>query len=122
MFRSTIIIAAATALLSVASGCLVVSGKSIDESGVKVSGTTLSQVEPGKTTVSWIIAALGQPSARTPVTTDPNIEILRYDYKIRKSSSGTVFLLFSGESENESKTRTYFEITDGVVSKYWTES
>jgi hypothetical protein len=122
MARHLIVVSAAAGFLAVAGGCLIVSGKSVEESGIKVSATTLSQVQPGETTEAWLIAALGPPSARTPVTSAPEVQILRYDYTLRKSSGGTVFLIFAGESESETTSRTFFEVTNGVVSKYWTES
>jgi len=42
-----------------ASGCLIVSGKSYDQAGVHISRATMSQIEIGRTTEQWVIAALG---------------------------------------------------------------
>jgi outer membrane protein assembly factor BamE (lipoprotein component of BamABCDE complex) len=121
MVRQIILAAVLLGGISLTSGCLIMSGKSIDESGVQVSSDTLRQVEPGVTSEAWLVATLGEPSERTTVEDQERVEILRYDYTIAKSEGGTVFLLFAGGSETRKTTRTYFEVTDGVVTRYWTE-
>ena len=109
------------ALVLAASGCLVVSSKSIDESGVRVTSATLDQIEPGVTTEAWIVATLGEPTARTVVDGDPTLTVLRYDHELHRSGGGTVFLLFAGDHEERRVTKTFFEIADRVVSRYWIE-
>jgi len=99
-------------------GCLVTSGSSITESGMEVSSTTLDQIEVGRTTESWLIAALGEPSHRTAVGDDGGA-ILRYDYKVVRKGHGTVFLIFAGGSRKERVERTFFEVEDGVVTRWW---
>ena len=107
-------------------GCLVTSGQSIDERGVRITGKTLNQVELGTTSESWLRAALGEPTSAREIAGesdgDPTIKILRYDHIVKKSSAGTVFLLFSGGSESKRTTSTFFELQDGVVVRYWTEA
>jgi hypothetical protein len=110
------------AFIAFSTGCLVMSGKSIDESGVRVTASTLGQVEPGRTTGAWLIATLGEPTARSSVAGLPGLEILRYDFERRTSEGGTVFLIFAGGKETSACDRTYFEVTDGVVTRYWKES
>ena len=105
---------------SLTGGCLIMKGSSVDESGVKVGPSTLSQIEPGQTTESWLLAALGEPSRRSAV--NEHISILRYDRTVTTQKGGTVFLLFAGGDEVTETTSAVFEITEGVVTKYWTES
>ncbi|MBT8485358.1 MAG: hypothetical protein HKO59_00155 [Phycisphaerales bacterium] len=107
--------------LAFASGCLVVSGKSIDEHGTLVTANTLSQIEPGVTTEAWVLATLGEPTAITTVPGTPDVSILRYDYVEEHAEGGAVFLIFAGGSETRHVTRTYFESAGGVITKYWTE-
>jgi outer membrane protein assembly factor BamE (lipoprotein component of BamABCDE complex) len=102
-------------------GCLVTSGKSIEESGVRVTASTLEQIEPGVTTEAWVRATLGEPTAVTVVEGRENVRVLRYDYTVTKSEGGAVFLLFAGGSTSKTTTRSFFEFTDGVVSRCWTE-
>ena len=105
----------------VQAGCLVTSGSNVQEEGIRVSAATMQAVEPGQTTEAWLIAALGEPTARTPVTDMPNRQILRYDYVRSESSRGTVLFLFAGGSKRRESSRAFFEVTDGVVTKSWTE-
>ena len=62
--RTLLTAAAASTLVVAASGCLVVSGKSVDERGTLITQNTLHQIEPGVTTESWLIATLGEPENR----------------------------------------------------------
>ncbi len=101
-------------------GCLIVSKSEIDESGPKVSSTTLNQVVIGETSEEWLIATLGKPSQRTNV--DEHTDILKYTNTRTETSRGAVFVLFAGKSQKKQSMTTYFEVTDGIVTKHWTES
>lgn len=105
-----------------AAGCLVVSGKDYEEHGVKLSDQTLSQIEPGKTTKAWLVAALGEPTSCAPVAGCDNVEVLRYTHTICRDEGGAVFLIFAGGTHEKKTTTAYFEVTDGIVTRYWTES
>jgi hypothetical protein len=102
-------------------GCLITSGNSTEEYGTRITGQTLSQIEPGVTTEAWLKATLGDPHACTPVEDDPGTKIYRYDHTVEKSSGGTVFLLFAGASSSEKTTSMYFETSEGLVTRYWRE-
>lgn len=104
-----------------AGGCLVMGGKSIEESGTQITSSTLDQIKLGETTEAWLVATLGEPVSRTTVETDPCVTVLRYEHVICKAEGGTVFLIFAGGSEEKNVTTTYFETRDGVVSRYWIE-
>lgn len=121
MFKRVTGVVAALSLALLAGGCLVTSGKSVSESGVQVSLQTIKQIEIGKTSAAWLVATLGEPTSRTCVDGYPNVEIFRYDYVTTSRSSGTIFLLFATGSKKQVKERTFFEITDGVVTKVWKE-
>ena len=108
-------------LLFAATGCLISTSNSVRESGTPVHSATLKQVEVGKTTESWLLATLGPPTSRCKVPGEPGVEILAYNHEVVRSSHGHVFLLFSGSSKDVDAHRTRFEITDGVVTRYWTE-
>ena len=103
------------------SGCLVVTSNSSYEKGVKVTPATLQRIEVGQTTEQWVIATLGEPSERNVVEGQPNVEIFKYQHTTHESSGGTVLFLFAGHESNANKSVVYIEITDGVVSDYWTE-
>ena len=121
MLKKSIFFVVATATVFALIGCLVSSSKSSYETGRKISETTLSQIELGQTSEAWLVATLGEPSARTTVEGHPDISVLRYDYQKRKESGGAVFLLFAGSSSSAENHATYFEITNGVVTRTWSE-
>ena len=110
------------AFMFTAAGCLVSTSNSIRESGSAVHADTLRQIEVGKTSESWLLATLGPPTSRCKVASDPGVEILSYNHEVVKTSHGSVFLLFSGSDRTVNSRRTMFEVTDGVVTKYWSES
>lgn len=118
MMRQFLTVVALAGCLTL-SGCLVMGGSSIDESGVKVTESTLDQVEVGTTTRDWLLGALGEPTSRNVV--DENTEVLRYAWSRTKSKGGAVFLIYAGGSETVEKTTAYFEVTDGIVTRFWTE-
>lgn len=109
-------------MTAVLSGCLVTSVSRVEEHGVQVSPTTLSQIEVGRTTEGWLRATLGEPTSCATVEDQADVKLLRYTYTERKTDTGRVFLLFGGKSHRTSSSTTYFEVTDGVVSRHWTES
>jgi hypothetical protein len=115
-------IAAGAAVSLAAGGCLIVTGNTHHETGVRVSDSTLSQVEPGKTTEAWLLATLGEPTARTRIECDRKVEILRYEHSTHKSSGGAVFLIFAGGSDRSDRSVAYFEVTDGIVTRAWRET
>jgi hypothetical protein len=108
-------------LLFSLTGCLIHSSSTVDESGKRVGDSTLQQVEPGTTTEEWLVATLGEPTSRSPVRGPGDMEILGYCHERIKKSSGSVFLLFGGSSKDIDRRTTYFETTDGIVTRYWTE-
>jgi len=108
-------------LLFSLAGCLINSSSSVNETGRLVSDSTLQQIEPGKTTQEWLVATLGEPTSRSPVRSPGNVEILGYSHERVRRSSGSVFLLFGSSSTNTNRSTTFFEVTDGVVSRFWTE-
>ena len=94
----------------------------MSETGTVVHESTLRQVELGKTSESWLMATLGPPTSRCKVNDEPGVEIITYNHEVVRNSHGHVFLLFSGSNRTVDNTRTIFQINDGVVTKYWTES
>lgn len=102
-------------------GCLVTSSNDVAESGVAVSSSTLNQIMLGETTEAWLVATLGEPNERTAVADRPNVSILKYRHVVDRESDGSIFLLFAGSSKSKHQSTAYFEIIDGVVSRYWIE-
>ena len=122
MRRIPVILPALAVALAVLPGCLITSANRVDESGIAVTSETLAQLEPGVTTEAWLVSALGEATSRTPTGPDGRTHILRYDHSVTKKSSGSVFLIFGGRSQSSRVSRTFFEVTDGVVMRFWKEA
>lgn len=121
MTRNVLIAGALGTFLTLATGCLISHSSDTFETGHRVSPATLSEVEVGHTTRDWLIATLGEPTSSQLVNEHPHIEMLKYSYKKRKESSGSVFLIFAGSSSSSRHSTTYFELTNGVVTSYWSD-
>lgn len=120
MKKSTLACLTAAAVCSLGlGGCLITSHDHTDYSGRRVDSSTFSQIEPGKTTKSWVEAALGLPSSTNKL--DDGSELMKWEYTERKTSGGSVFLIFSGRSTDETRHAAYVQVRDGVVSKAWRE-
>lgn len=99
-------------------GCLIHSDDHESFSGRYVSENSLRNIEPGSTRRDFVLATLGEPTARTPL--DAGGEIWRWDYTRSKSSEGSVFLLFHGDSDSTTQHHVYVSFkTDGTVDKVW---
>ncbi len=114
------VVSSSLALIAL-SGCLVMSGKSVDECGVTISNETLNQIVVGETSEAWLLATLGEPSDTTVVEGQEHTRVLRYTHIVTRSEGGVVLLIFAGGSDVRTRTTTYFEVVDGVVSRYWVE-
>ncbi len=105
-------------LLPVA-GCFIWnSDVNYGEKGAPLSGSTLKQVECGKTTRDWLVVTLGEPSEQS--TTDAGVELLKYKYS-KTEENNLVMPFVIASDENKLEQTVYFQVKDGVVQKYWVE-
>ncbi len=102
-------------------GCLVYhSDVRYGDRGRAPTGHTLDQIQTGTTTRDWVLATLGEPSRQS--TTKDGAEVLEYQYS-RKKDNSFVFCPFVFINDEGEETQTlYFEIEDGVVTKFWKET
>jgi len=110
-------IGAILGLLGMNLGCLFGGSSTVHREGSYVSDSTLSSIQPGKTTQAWVLATLGEPSKKTEI--EPGHELWKYDYKEKKESDGYVFLVFAGSGSEVIDGRVFVELKDGVVTKSW---
>jgi len=117
--RLVLTLIAISSLLPVA-GCFVWNNDvSYGEKGAPLSGSTLKQIECGKTTRDWLMVTLGKPSEQS--TTDAGVELLKYKYsKTQESNVVMPFVIVNDEKKNEQT--VYFQVEDGIVQKYWVET
>lgn len=113
------------------SGCLINGSSQENLTGIRISQSSLSQIEVGTTTSEWVEAAFGHPTSRQVVTRNDAVnkdvpqhmvEIWRYEWSRSVSSSGEVFLLLSSYNSKVDSTTVFLEFTDGIVTRYWTEN
>lgn len=97
-------------------GCLISSSSNTRRSGTNVPESTFMQVEPGKTTVGWVQATLGDPTSKT---NSDDHQVWKYTYTERTDSSGAVFLIFGGSSSDQTTRSWFIEFKDGVVLNKW---
>lgn len=118
-----LVLTASLVALTALGGCNVISGnKTVSVQGRRITSTSLSQVQPNKTTSDWVEAAFGAPTSRKTFTRDGvEGEIWRYEYRRSESSSGEFLFLYDGWEHKEETTTTCFELVNGVVTRYWTE-
>ena len=100
------------------SGCLVTSESKEKTEGKYVAEDTFAQIEPGKTTSSWVKATLGDPSSKSKDEASGD-EIWKYNYTQIKEGSGVIFLIFGGTSRKENTGTAFIEFNNGLVTKKW---
>lgn len=120
LFRTVVHLTLA-AFLFAAAGCLISSHSTARQSGTAVPEGTLRQIELGRTSEAWLVAALGDPSTRCAVRGPDNVEILCYKHEQIRQSRGSVFLLLNTSSHKVDRAATCFEVTDGVITRYWAQ-
>lgn len=113
-FVSSLVGLAVSVLLS---GCSVSSEVKSSSAAQPVGGTSLEQVEVGKTTKDWIIGAFGEPTTVSEIS--PDTEILKYHRSEKTEHRASLWFLFESHTEKEVVSNVYFEIKNGVVQKYW---
>ncbi len=104
------------ALAGAAGGCLVSSESTVRRTGNDVAPATFDQITPGTSTVAWVRATLGEPSARSR---DGRDEVWTYAYTEKVDSSGYVFLIFGGKNTTETTRKAFVEFQDGMVVRKW---
>ncbi len=120
MSQARIVIGASALAACVAmGGCLASGSSSVRTSGQHVSDETLALIEPRSSTERELLDLLGPPS-RTMHHHDGRT-VHAYAYSMDARSSGSVFLIAAGSSRTRVERTTYFEIQDGLVTRFWTD-
>ncbi|MBS3733986.1 MAG: hypothetical protein KGY99_03570 [Phycisphaerae bacterium] len=112
---------AAFLLCASLSGCLVMGGSqtTYEGKGKFVDRATLDEIEPDETTRAWLLATLGEPSE---VARADGVEVLTYRYVEKKQDSVAILFLMAASNRKVRCQNLHFEITDGVVSRFWQDS
>jgi outer membrane protein assembly factor BamE (lipoprotein component of BamABCDE complex) len=108
----------ALALVSATSlpGCLIGGHSNTEIHGTYVGAETISQIPAGKT-ADYGLARLGEPDSKTPVGN--GAELWKWGYSERKTSGGSVLLVFGASNNTERRSTAYVELRDGVVVHAW---
>ena len=110
-------IVAVIAGMAAASGCLIHSTSRTEYSGRYIGSATYDRVEEGKSTAEYVLATLGEPTKRSPLS--DGTEVWKWEYRRTHSSSGSVFLLYGGSGRSENEGAVFVEVKDGVAAKKW---
>lgn len=108
-----VILASALAM----SGCIYAGGRTVRDVGPKITHDSTAFIEPGKTTVDWVVAAFGEPQNR--VCTLDGAEVLRYDCDVRTTEGSYVLMLFASSSNKIERSSWWFEVRDQRVVRFW---
>jgi len=103
-------------LLCCVAGCAQIN---VEAQGTLPSDSRLASVKEGATTRDTLIAALGEPQY-IRVLNDGK-EQLVYEYRERETGERYVPLIFKQGYQKTRIVRTYFEVVNGVITRYWRE-
>ncbi len=104
----------------ITSGCISSrSDVSYGSKGPAVGSGTLRRVKTGQTSKEWVLGTLGEPTSE--ITTGDGSEILRYEYTKKVDSHFELEPFFDSHDKREERTVYCFEITDGIVTRFWKE-
>jgi outer membrane protein assembly factor BamE (lipoprotein component of BamABCDE complex) len=104
-------------LLAVGSAsCVINTGTHSEASGRYIGEQTFEQVSPGKSK-EFVLAVLGEPSTKTPLS--DGTEIWKWVYHQKKKQSGSVLFVFNGDSSTETESQTFVQFKNDVVNQAW---
>lgn len=103
-----------------ASGCISSrSDVTYGPKGPAVKSSTLRKIKAGRTSEAWVLGVLGEPTSET-VTPD-GTKVLRYEYTKKVDSDFEMPLFIDSHDKREECTVYFFEINDGIVTRFWKE-
>lgn len=103
---------------SVLTGCISArSDVRYGPNGPSIGHETLRQVQAGQTSKEWVLGTLGAPTSET--ATPEGTEILKYVYTKKVDVDFNFCIFFDIDETSEQQTVYYFEIADGVVTRFW---
>jgi hypothetical protein len=118
MVVSTLLVISYLLVMVILVGCI--SGKTnikYGPNGPPVGSKTLKQIKVGQTTKAWLISTLGQPSSESK--TPDETEVLKYHYVKEVDSSFEISPFLDFDDEKEEHITFYFELKDGIVTRFW---
>jgi outer membrane protein assembly factor BamE (lipoprotein component of BamABCDE complex) len=102
-------------------GCLIYRDDTrYGDKGKAPTDRTLDQIQTGTTTREWVLVTLGEPSRQS--TIQDGTEVLEYQYSRKKDNQFILCPFVFINDEGEEKQTLYFEVADGVVTKFWKET
>ncbi|MEY2716090.1 MAG: hypothetical protein RIT24_2433 [Planctomycetota bacterium] len=101
-------------------GCIYAGGRTVREVGPRITHDSTAFIEPGRTTVDWVIAAFGEPQNR--ICTLDGAELLRYDCDVRTTEGSYLFMLFASSNNRIERTSWWFETRGQKVTRFWCDT
>jgi hypothetical protein len=87
--------------------------------GPAVPYSTLRQIKCGKTSKTWLLGVMGEPTRA--VRSSADTEVLTYEYTKTVDSDFNFFIFLNADNRREERTVHVFEVTNGIVTKHWKE-
>lgn len=111
-------VALAAAVIA-AGGCSVIYSHDYETvSGTFIDDLTLNFITPGVTTEAEALARLGAPTRSIEHPADADV-VHVYEYRKTRVSSGSLFLVFSGNSRQVEERTVSLLVRDGIVTDWW---
>lgn len=98
-------------------GCIYAGGRTVRDVGPRITHDSTAFIEPGKTTVDWVVAAFGEPQNR--ICTLDGAELLRYDCDVRTTEGSYLFMLFASSNNRIERTSWWFETRERKIVRFW---
>lgn len=114
--KNKLAILSAAVLTSAALGGCIHGSSYSSLDGDYVGKSTFERIEIGKTTESWVAAAMGTPTRKTSIEGG---SLWAYEYQRTERNKGSVLLVIGGSSSEKSAGGTYIEIKEGIVTDAW---
>jgi outer membrane protein assembly factor BamE (lipoprotein component of BamABCDE complex) len=118
-FSRSLLVRPATAAVLIALGtasCVINTGSHSDTSGKFIGQQTLDQITPGKSK-DFVLAVLGEPTTRTPLS--DGTEIWKWIYRQKQKKSGSLLFMFNQDTCTEVESQTFVQFKDEVVNQAW---
>jgi outer membrane protein assembly factor BamE (lipoprotein component of BamABCDE complex) len=112
--RASVVVAAMAA-----TGCIAMHKSTINVQGEAVAKASLQAVKEGVTTREDLIKAFGQPDQT--LNQEGGRETLVYVQETRETNETSVLFLLAWDTTRNVTVRHNFELTNGVLTRYWKE-
>lgn len=103
---------------SLLTGCIVDGSRHEQIEGHYIGNDSLSMIEPGITTKSWVLATFGEPTRKSSVD-ELGSEVWSWEYKKIRRAKTQVIVVFEGDKRTETHQTVFVEFDGDIVRRAW---